>query len=228
MTLNRPTGGSLTTRQKVTAVIFVLVALFLIWQLIGMFRGGKSTPTPPTVAPAQSAIQTPQPAHLIQPAPPMTTREAQLLKLQQETQAKYINALNELQMLKVSREIAETNQAIEAARLQTVTAQKQIVDLLAPSAPTPPSQVVAPATPTRIPTAVVEPIREEASYRVVSVSQIHSRWSAVIAYQNNLYNVVIGDILTPDQSKIVAIDKNGVLIERKNGTRRRLSLVPLI
>src|SRR5438105_8732767 len=65
----------------------------------------------------------------------MSPREIELLKLQQETQAKYIAALNELQMLKIQREIAETNQAIVKAKLETVTDQKNIINLLSPAAP---------------------------------------------------------------------------------------------
>src|SRR3990167_9195896 len=95
---------NMTTRQKVTAVVFVLIVIFLIWQIIGYFRGG-STPPAPTITMNNQTMKPPvQPQqHIPQPAPlpkqpPLSQREMELLKLQQETQAKYIGALNELQM----------------------------------------------------------------------------------------------------------------------------------
>lgn len=241
--------SGMTTRQKVTAVALILVVAFLVWQVFGMFRG--TTTTTKTAAPAntttaaggahgpnQPPMVVPQQAQLIKPEPaPPTPREMELMKLQQETQAKYIAALNELQMLKVSREIAETNQAIVTAKLATVTAEKGIVDLLtAPAQPSTPAAyaqglvnptATAPITPTEnAPPSSIQP-PAEANYTVVSVSQLQYRWSAVLGYQGNLYNVMVGDVLPADGSKVLTIDKSGVLLE-KNGVKKKVSLVPII
>ena len=60
----------------------------------------------------------------------MSQREMELLAQQKQIEAKYIAALNELQALRLEREIAETNKAIIDAKLGTITAQKNIIDLI--------------------------------------------------------------------------------------------------
>lgn len=238
-------SSGMNTRQKVTVGVFLVVLLIIIWQVWGMF-GGDSTPPAITAAkpgtpgamPLQPAMQTPQPAQLTQKPEPLSQREIELMKAQQELQAKYVAALNELQMLKISRDIAETTQAIAAAKLATVTAQKNVVDLLTPKpAPTPPPAAAygpalvgptggqAGATP---PSLTPPPAPEaEINYTVVSVSLLQYKWSAVIGQGGNLYNVSVGDILPPDRSKVVSINKAGVVLER-NGVRKKVSLVPII
>jgi type IV pilus biogenesis protein PilP len=231
--------SGMTTRQKVTIAVLVIIVLVILWQLIGLFRGPKvSTPTParnataPRVATPAPAM--PQPAALPPKPAPMSQRELELMRLQQETQAKYLAALSELQMLKVTRDIAETNQAIAAAKLATVTAQKKtITELTGPVAPIPQgayaSALTSPtgATPTETQPQPPVAIPQETSYTVISVSQLRYRWSAVIGYQGNLYSVSVGDILPPDGSRVVNINKSGVTLERNN-VRRRVSLVPII
>lgn len=228
--------ASLTTRQKVTAGIFVVVVIIILWQLIGLFRGSKSQTPPVTGAKGGVQMQpmqpsAPQPAELPKPKV-MSKEEMQLVQLQQETQAKYLAALNELQMLKVSREIAETTQAIMAAKLATVTAQKNIVNLLAPSTPIAPGSyakgLVYPATPgATSQQAPAQPVQPGVTYTVISVSQLQYRWGAVLGYQGSLYNVSVGDVLPADGSKVIGIDKSGVTLE-KNGEKKKISLVPVI
>lgn len=239
---------NMNTRQKVTAAILIIVLIVIIWQVIGLFRGGKSAPaaTAPattTKAPAAHAIPTPQnatpqPAQLTaQQQPAMTEREMQLMRLQEETQAKYVAALNELQMLKISKEIAETNQAISKAKLETVTAEKGIVTLLSPQVPVGPADyargLVNPVTSGNVvragatPTATTAPVPAQVNYTVISVSQIQYKWSAVLGYQGRLYSVSTGDILPADGSKVVSIDRTGVVLE-KEGDKKKISLVPII
>lgn len=250
--------ANMTTRQKATAGIFVLIMLFLLWQVWGLFRGSKPTPAPapakhttamnaaaPGAATANPATATPAPTPQL-PKPAMTQREMELMQLQKETEAKYVAAINELQMLKVTREIAETNQAIMSAKLATITAQKNILEVL-----TKPSQQATPANyseglvnptagapltppgsagqgPTQAPPAqITPPPPTESAYTVISVTQLRYRWGAVLGYEGNLYNVSIGDILPPDGSKVIGIDKSGVMLE-KNNVRKRISLVPII
>lgn len=142
MTDEKPAANQ-DKRKKITMALIAIVGAFLAWQVYSMFGGSgdamppapvaSNTPkspmgngnmgaTPPKV---EAAPQVAKPL-------PMSQREMELLKLQQETQARYVATMNELQMLKLSLEIAETNKDIMAARLDTVKSQKNIVDLLTP------------------------------------------------------------------------------------------------
>ncbi len=255
--------SNMTTRQKVTAGVVVVVVLIVIWQVIGLFGGGSNKAVAVTPAPdanktmtakaaapsmmsaANPSTATPAAASEMQPQQPqaaqlsssttgLTDREAALIKMQEETQAKYIAALNELQMLKVARDIAEANQAIMDAKLATVASEKKIVDMLSPQPATPATYAqnieagVGPppqAPPVQGPNAPVPPVT--ASYTVISISELQHRWNAVLGYQGNLYNVHVGDVLPPDNSKVVGIDKAGVILER-DGIRKRVTLVPII
>jgi len=223
--------SSMNTRQKITAIVFIVVMLIVIWQIWGLFAGGSApTPVPPAQrAPALAAIPRPMP----QPAPlpkqePLSPREAELLRLQQETQAKYVTALNELQVLKISKEIAEANQAIMAANLATITAQKSIVDLLAPPPPIAPAAysqgLLSPSAPT-MPQPPAPP--STSKYTVISVSQLQGKWTAVLGHQGSLYHVMVGDVLPADGMIVAAIDRGGVVLQ-KDGDRTRVSLVPII
>lgn len=241
MRSDKSTSSTPNVRQKVMAVILVIVILVILWQIIGLFRGESkpeaitaSSPTAMKSAPTGPEQSTPQPAQLIK-AQPMTQRELQLLQLQQATEAKYVAALNELQMLKVSREIAETNQAIAAAKLATVTAEKNILNLLSVQVPqvsqgTYAKNLAGPMAPgTPAPTPAPTPItsQPQVSYSVISVTLLQYKWSAVLGAQGNLYNVSVGDILPPDGSKVTSISKSGVILQ-KDGVSRRISLVPII
>lgn len=227
-----------SARQKVTIAVLIVVVLVVGWQVFGLFRHGSSTPSTPArpganataaMAAAPSGAPTPQAASVVTPVQSplqrpkaLTQNEIELLRLQQATQAKYLAALNELQMLKVSREIAETNLAIVNAKLATVTAEKNIVTALTPPAPPPvPPAAYAKGLATPAPAAT------STTYTVVSVSQLEGEWTAVLGSQGNLYNVHIGDVMPADGEKVVAINRNGVVLS-KDGQTRRLSLVPII
>lgn len=238
MTQSRQESSGFTARQKGIAGAFVVIIAVIIWQIMGLFSGG-STPAPAAHAPSAAGMPNmssggaPAPAAISKPAA-LSEREQELMKLQQETEAKYLAALNELQMLKVEKEIAETSKAIAAAKLDTVTAQKGVVDLLtAPSASqlpfgNPPMVQSGPntAAPTTT-TAPTPPPSAEVTYAVISVTQLHAKWNAVLSYHGTLYQVGVGDILPPDSSKVVSIDKSGVVLE-KEGARKKVSLVSII
>lgn len=245
--------SSMTTRQKVTALVFVVVVIVIVWQVKELFfPGGMTSTVKPVMTKEEAAkaalmqpmMPTPKPAELqpVAKGAGLTQEELAMLQAQQALQAKYVAALNELQMLKLSREIAETNQAIMASRLAIVTTEKNIVDLLTKPTPPPvpfgtyaqglitpvPGMVTADAGKTPPPpttTAVVAtPV---AAYIVISVSQLQNRWNAVIGFEGKLYSAMIGDILPPDGSKVVNINRGGVLLE-KDGAIRKISLVPII
>jgi len=219
-------------RQRIIIIILVVVGGFLAWQMKSMFSGSSADttaaankiaanqPPPPPPMPA------PKPADLVKAAP-LTEREMQLMQLQQETEAKYVAAINELQMLKIQRDIAETNRAIASAKLDTVSAQKNIVSLLAPEQqPANYSQRLT--NPTQgVPTGPGQQPSIEVAYTVISVSEIQGRWSAVLGGQGKLYNVHIGDILPGDNSKVSGINKYGVQLQ-KDGVVKTVSLVPII
>lgn len=170
--------------------------------------------------------------------------DARLVDLQKEIEQKYIDQLNQLQTLKIQREIAETNQAIAAAKLATVTAEKNASDLLTrPSTPTPPtvpasaySGTLVNPTPTGVtvtgPETLPPPVNqppppEVAQYVVISVSMQLGRWSAVLGYQGKLFNVSIGDVLPVDGSVVASINKNGVVLV-KGHLHKRISIVSSI
>jgi len=237
--------ANMTTRQKVMGGVVVLIVLIILWQLSSMFKGGGKKTARPIIetnstammgasgpgavapgAPMQPQQITPKPAELKQ-AQPMTDREAELMKLQQETQAKYLDALNQLQILKVTRDIAQTNKDISTAKLATVVSEKKIVDLLTPPAPpaTPETYAKNLVNPTST-GAIVTP-EQEVNYSVISVSELQYRWGAVLGYKGNLYNVHVGDILPPDGSTVFSINKDGVTL-LKDGVKKKISLISII
>ena len=247
-------GGN--QKQKLTIAIFMIVIIVIIWQAWGLFGGssGSSEPTPSSTALQHPATATghipgenmPSSSQPIQPNTAqlmsnqrnsqISSREAELLQLQRETQAKYLAAINELQMLRIQKEIAETNQAIVKAKLDTVTAQKGIVDLFVKPA-TPSinagayaSGLVSPVGSGSMVATPVLPGTEAAppSYVVLSVSYLMNKWHAVIGYQGKLYMVSVGDVLPVDGSIVVSINKSGIMLATKEGPKRKISLVQSI
>lgn len=235
----KSTGTTSKTRQRITTLLVVIVFGIIAWQGYEYFYNSSTESAPSAteadsaktvsnVAVKQTPPSMPEPKMATLPPQPVLSSQtqAQLVQLQQETQAKYIQALNDLQMLRLQRDIAQTNQAIISAKLATVTAQKNMVDLLSPPPVPQPNyasrlESPTPAEPTRAP----EP--KAVDYTVVSVSLINNRWGAVLGYQGNLYSIHVGDVLPPDGSKVVAIGKNGIIL-RKDGATRKVSLVPII
>ena len=232
---------NMPNRQKMTIGVIILVFIIIAWQVMGLFGGSAPTPVKTTAGGATPAAPTqsrgPQQVPVFTQAQ-LNEREAALMKLQKDTQDKYIMAVNELQLLKIEREIAENNKAIVSAKLDTVTAQKGILSLLSPSITQPAPGAFAPGlvTPALSGVPQGQPVAQQSvgtaqdeglNYAVVSVSQISYKWNAVLGSGTNLYQVSIGDILPPDRSKVVSIDKTGVVLE-KDGKRRKMSLVPII
>lgn len=251
--------SQITSRQKAIMGAMVVVVLIIVWQVTGLFGGGKSTPTPVAIKPvstmqatssspsaannrsATSPSQGPEAAsslpaeHVVAPRQATVLNEPQFMKLQKMTEEKYIGKLNELEELKIQRQIAETNQAIAAAKLATVSAEKDISDLLTKPAPVlvPPSayanQLVAPTVTGQEvvnvnngTTMPPPPIKEEPviDYSLISVSMQLNRWSAVLGYQGKLYSVNVGDTLQPDGSVVTSINKNSVILKKDDKTRK--------
>ncbi|MFZ2314579.1 MAG: hypothetical protein WAW86_02830 [Gammaproteobacteria bacterium] len=217
-------------RQKIVAGIVVVVVIFLIWQIYGMFSGG-STAANAKIAQQAAPPPPPQSVQLVAKPIAMTPREMELAKAQADTQAKYVAALNELQALKLSQQIAEANQAIMTAKLATVTAEKNIVDVV--SKATMPVmagnyvQSLGGEPLQQQPPVEAKPAPLVVTYSVISVSQLQYKWHAVVSYNGNLYSVTIGDVLPADGATVVSINKSGIELE-KNGARTKVSLVPII
>jgi type IV pilus biogenesis protein PilP len=250
-------GGGTPNKQKIIAAVVVVVFVIIVWQVIGLFSGG-GTHSPAPAAPVSGAVTSEKkpmasmsanpsghtPAANAAPQVPQTqselsvvpvSKEVELYKLQQEAQQKYISSLNELQTLRIQKEIAETNQAIAAAKLATVSAEKNIADLLTkPVTPTLPPSAYAPGLATSgsqvAPSSqevVSVPLNGEAEapYVLISVSMQLNKWNAVIGFQGKPYQVTTGTVLPPDGSEVVNIDSSAVVLE-KNGRKRKITLVP--
>ncbi len=239
----------LTTKQKVIGILTVVIFGFIIYEVIGLFSSGKSaepTITPPSpasathakqgtatsAAPAPAAPQTPAQSNGLTAVNVITLPKGVLdLQKQQEQQEAYLESINQLQLLKVRREIAETNQAIASARLATETANKSMSDLLTqPSLPPAPAtsyttKLEGSGTPIQS-TENAEPAKPQAvldvPFVVVSISMQLNRWNAVLGYQDKLYSISTGDTLF-DGSTVVSISKNGVTL-MKDGKKRKLSI----
>ena len=236
------------TKKKITYGLMAVVLAFFGWQAFEMFGGrGDDMSQGPII---QKNPDTPEVGSLMPPQQkatdqkPITEREAQLIKLQQETQAKYIAAVNELQMLKIEKDIAETSRDVSKAKLEGITAQKGIVDLLTPekvAVATPatyaqgllrdsarPPSTVTDTTDTTKSDAVVSPQSISSdSYTVVSISKLRGQWIAVLGYAGTLYKVSRGDVLPNDGSVVTSIDRNGIKLE-KDGKTIKVSMVPII
>lgn len=239
-------------KQRMMIVAVVIIGLIVAWQIISMLGGGGSadTSTAPIVVPpaktmtanapssptttitTTSATSTQMPSAMSpinsaagdssQPKQSLLQENAELIKLQQETQAKYIAALNDLQMLRLKREIAETNQGITTAKLATVTAEKGIADVLT-------ANIGGAGNPRAMAeqSAQAAPPSKEITYNVLSVSFNGSKWTAVLSADGNLYNVSRGDTLTPDGSVVAEIGKQGVIL-KKDDKEKRLAIYTAI
>ncbi len=152
-----------------------------------------------------------------------------VLDRQETEQNKYVAAINELQMLKIQKEIAETSQAIVAAKLATATAEKSISDLLteAAAAVKMPQEQKPAEGPTNVPPpspSFIGPTSQSGEgYSVQSVSFEQDSWHAAIKFKDKLYDVGVGDLMPPDRSLVKQIDQNGVTLENA-GMEQRVPL----
>jgi type IV pilus biogenesis protein PilP len=236
------------TKQKVMAGVFVVIVIFLIYQVVGMFGGSSDTPK---ITPQQTAVKPtmqqagkttmpamqagaptqPMPAaqpQQVQPLKGLVATNDGALKKQQEQQQQFLTTVNELQMLKLQRDLAETTQAISAAKLATATAEKNISDLFIKQGPSSgadySNKFLNPALPGQPP---IQQAPAPATYVVISVSMQMHHWMAVLGNQGKLYNVSVGDILPVDGWVVESISREGVIL-RKDKEVRKISLVPVI
>lgn len=252
-----------TPRQKFIMLFIVVVVLIIMWQIAGLFGGESSSSPVESIKPVSkmnanvpgktmpSDIKTMPPTAMPTTGKPSVETETdnrgvltqgsivndpQFVRMQRITEEKYMGKLNELEELRIQRQIAETNQAIAAAKLATVTAEKDISDLLTRPAQQnfnafsgPPtgknSEVTTETSTTVIP--IPPPPEQVLPYTLVSVSMLLNKWNAVISFQGTMYTVSVGDILPPDGSVVTSISKNSVTI-KKGGKARRIGITTSI
>lgn len=197
-------------------------------------------PTTPAANPAQTATAATGPAAGSgagqQTKLVLTEREIQLMKMQQEAQAQYLQLLDQLQTLRVQKDIAETNKDIMKAKMDAVFALRKMNDLLAPPAP-PPAPVLdnsklgdnGAGTPAagRQGLPVVGGGGDSSDISVVSVTNLQGRWMAVLNTGGKLISVAAGDKLESDNSIVLAIDRSGIWLE-KNGIKRKVTMMSFI
>lgn len=258
-----------TSRQKVIIVVMIIVVLIIVWQIVGLMGNDSNPPAPviqPTSkmnaskpdekgvkntpvqaeAPSSDQIQKPSSGPEVDDNLKQASivNDPQFNRMQRMTEEKYVGKLNELEELRIQRQIAETNQAIAAAKLATVTAEKDISDLLTAPAPgsspyltnqpaktsvdvTPPSMGgEQSANASDIP-KILTPPPEAAPYKLMSVSMLFNKWTAVVSLQNTMFNVGVGDILPPDGSVVTNINKNSITL-KKDGKSRKVSITASI
>ncbi|MES2218921.1 MAG: hypothetical protein V4501_10985 [Pseudomonadota bacterium] len=254
MSPEKPTKNAAAQKQKIMIGIIVVVMLVVAWQLFGGGGGSAPAPTPtPTVAnkpmtgspgpsmaggtgmPAPQVTAAPE---MTQPKPAIIPVNAEILKLQQQTQADYLASVNKLQMLKMQREIDEAKTAIANAELSRMTAEKSIADLITskesggnsadmgpiggmPSSPFGnPPQATTTTTTTTNPSIVVQAVPQipVVPYNVLSVAYQGHKWSAVLGLDGKTMTVNVGDLLE-DGSTVTSISRNKVTLKRDNKSR---------
>lgn len=224
----------------------VVIGAVAIWQIISMFGGGDQSAQVASKPQTRPNPEIPKRADLI-PKPaasqkaPMTETEIALLKMQQETQAKYIAALEQLQMALVQKDIATANKDIAnadrdvmKAKRESVVAQKNILELLSPPKPTlgmeaggMPATTPAAQAARNAAAAAAGAQATQNEFTVVTVSYTQGKWTAVLAYADKLYSVSVGDALAVDGSTVQTIDRSGVTLD-KNGVTRKLTMATVI
>jgi type IV pilus biogenesis protein PilP len=166
-----------------------------------------------------------------QPVKAVVPNEQQvIIAQQQDTQKEYVDTINQLQMLKLQKDIDETKQSIATARLATATAEKNITDLLTKPAPSvnnnmPPADYakMLGGSGQNIPPPPLQVV-PQVQYVVISVSMRLGHWMAVLGNQGKLYSVSVGDTLPVDGSEVVAIGKDGVVLKKDN-MKRKINIV---
>lgn len=226
--------AGLDTRKKVTIGVFVVIVAVIVWQVMGLFGGGGGEPVPEAnvQAAAQPSLPTPKAAPVAVEQPAQVSQEEQeMQRVLKETQARYIAAVNEVQLMKVAQDMADINAKIMKSKEDTVTSQKKIVDMLTqPDSSTMPQQVSTQTADGQLQPGQAQAgglIQKDVTYNVVSISQLQGKWGAVLSYASNLYSVHVGDVLPADNSSVVSIDKSNVVLE-KDGVRTKISMVSVI
>jgi hypothetical protein len=237
--------GEMTAKQKAMIGVMAVVVLVVIAQVMGLMGNGLTKSVPSTASTTSTVNKSSEPNKMggaaVSPSPESNkmlqqnelqqapvANDARFLQLQQMSEQKYIGKLNDLEDLKIQREIAETNQAIATAKLATVTAEKNINDLLTKPVPKVPASAYAnklahpgaEETAAETSTSSATRTMPDVDYTIISVSMQLHKWNAIIGYQGKLFNVAVGDVLAADGSVVVDINKNSVTLKKEGETRK--------
>ncbi len=254
--------SDMTPKKKATLGAIIVFSLLIIWQLIGLLGGGGGNEAAvPAVAKSAAPVKMtpgiPNSMGASATSPPsvvvassadvkkLLAADERTQKIQKASEDKYMQSLNDLEGLKIQREIAEMNQAIASAKLATATAERNMMDLSLKSMPVPVSAaayangLVAPtaqgevvATPsgvdsTAINTGKSSSVHATNDYTVISIFMQGDRWTAVLGYQGKLFNVSVGERLPTDGSIVTAINENAVTLQQ-NGRTKEITMLSSI
>ncbi len=241
--------GAMPAKQKATIAVIAVVFLIIGWQILQLFSGGSSATTQKMVqkqtvinkelklaSSSASPVARKTNEDEISVHESSISNDSKFKEMQRRVEEKYIGRLSELEQLRLQRQIAETNQAISAAKLATVTAEKDISNLL--TAPTTQqtkvqqlseySQQIQQAAEVKAKKAIEEEEEKnkipDAKYSLVSVSKSLNKWQAVLSLGDRLYGVRVGDTLPPDGSKVTGISARNIFLER-DGKKRTINIV---
>lgn len=233
-------------KTKVQLGIVVVVVGVAVWAGMSMMGGDDAAQIAEVKQQTRPNTDIPKPAALVtksgEPVAAPSDRERMLVKMQQDTETKYIATLEQLQLLLVEKDIANANKDISKAneesaksKLTMVTAQKRLVETMAAPKPTTPAtvdnagSVGAPPSGGKGAAAGAGSSSNTAEvYAVVSVSYTRGKWVAVLSSNTGkLYSVSVGDPLVEDGSTVKSIGRSGVTLEMA-GTSRKIPMVSVI
>lgn len=130
----------------------------------------------------------------------------------------YLQMLNEIQELKFKQQLYNAQQALFSSEMATLKT-KQDLESLKNAANAPPEETdskqhsskkrgVDAHNPGNSATN-----SEDQVYVVKSVTMERDQWHAVLSYGKQDFDVTVGDILSPDNAEVVAIDQKGVSLQ---------------
>lgn len=204
--------NELDTKQKVTAIITVLVVLFAIYLAYDTFFGGTSTSTPATetksvtsAKPVKSEnrletknngesaeAQLPPPPQQKEPTPAQLAALAQSQQMQQQ----YINLVNAYQMAQIEQKLAAADSQIAQSKLSTAKAMVSTQEFAA-----------------KLPRNGMNfGDNEPAGPQAVYVGQQAGKWLAMLNLNGNYVQVNVGTQL-PDGSVVTSISDRGVILD---------------
>lgn len=210
--------NELDTKQKVTAIITILVVLFAIYLAYDTFFGGTSSGSSASVAPTKTVsaasatkagnrneskgngnsngelaeAQLPPPPQQKEPTPAQLAALAQSQQMQQQ----YINLVNAYQMAQIEQKLAAADSQIAQSKLSTAKAMVSTQEYAA-----------------KLPrNGMTFGDNEPAGPQAVYVGQQAGKWLAMLNLNGNYVQVGVGTQL-PDGSVVTSISDKGVILD---------------
>jgi hypothetical protein len=218
-------------KQKIMLAITIVIILIVVWNIIGLSGGGGGSETP-SPQPPMASLNKPMPTTTA--ATPVTAlpvvnepkqapipEDNDIFKLSRQTQEDYLKDLNQLQLLKVEREITETQVAIASAELNRKMAEHNISEFIINKSGR--ADLTEENTSAAVPITsnITQPIEQPrvSSYVLHSVSYEGGKWNAVIGFQGKMSTATVGDVLE-DGSVVFSINRNAVILKNGNATKK--------